>query len=603
MRHDPAFVTATLQQRALYLDAGEHRVFAQYHAAADASGPAAVGVVLVPPFGWEAMCSHRPRRAWAQALADAGIPALRIDLPGSGDSSGGPGDGGQLDSWAAAVAASAAWLRTAAACSRVAVVGIGLGGIAACRAVATGAAIDELVLWNVPARGRGLIRELHAFSRFESPGIPELMLAGDPPVPPDTVVVGGYALSAATVAELRDLDLAAQDALVPAGMRVLLLSRDDLHPDAALVEALRATGADLTVAPGSGYGAMTAEPTESVPPGATIARVREWLGAGHPRAGGASQPVPVARETVELRVDGSPVRETPVAIDVDGCRVFGILTQPDGATADACVVLLNAGALTHTGPNRMWVEAARRWAARGIPSLRLDVEGIGDADGDARVYRDVGAFYLDGLVDQVRAALDDLVARGLPRRFVLLGLCSGAYWAFHGAIEDDRVIAAYLVNPRAVLWDRELETTRNVRKLRKLARPSMWRKLADPRRSTTSPRVVAAALARRLGDRARAVVARLTGRPRVLREPQSLERSFARLAASGTTCRFIFTGEEPLYDEFERDGTLARLRDSPGIALELVSPAPLTHTLRPVWCQQRVHAALDAALARDVGGD
>jgi alpha/beta superfamily hydrolase len=31
----------------------------------------------------------------------------------------------------------------------------------------------------------------------------------------------------------------------------------------------------------------------------------------------------------------------------------------------------------------MWVEASRRWAALGVATLRIDLEGIGDADGDA----------------------------------------------------------------------------------------------------------------------------------------------------------------------------------------------------------------------------
>ena len=51
-------------------------------------------------------------------------------------------------------------------------------------------------------------------------------------------------------------------------------------------------------------------------------------------------------------------------------------------------------------------------------------------------------------VAQVRAVLDALQRRGLPRRFLLAGLCAGAYWSLHTALEDDRVAAVGLLNPR-----------------------------------------------------------------------------------------------------------------------------------------------------------
>jgi alpha/beta superfamily hydrolase len=35
-----------------------------------------------------------------------------------------------------------------------------------------------------------------------------------------------------------------------------------------------------------------------------------------------------------------------------------------------------------SGPNRLTTAFARRWACAGVPSLRLDLRGIGDSDGD-----------------------------------------------------------------------------------------------------------------------------------------------------------------------------------------------------------------------------
>src|SRR5271155_4300175 len=126
--------------------------------------PRQTAVLLCPPFGWEDMCSYRIRREWAEHLAHTGHRALRIDLPGSGDSAGGPSDPGRLDAWTHAVDAAARWLRRDAGAAQVAVIGIGLGGMVSCRAALSGAPIDELVLWSASARGRTLLRELRAFS-------------------------------------------------------------------------------------------------------------------------------------------------------------------------------------------------------------------------------------------------------------------------------------------------------------------------------------------------------------------------------------------------------------------------------------------------------
>jgi hypothetical protein len=58
---------------------------------------ARLGVVIVPPFGWEDVCSYRPLRFMARTFAGRGIPTLRYDLPGTGDSSGDARDAGLFD--------------------------------------------------------------------------------------------------------------------------------------------------------------------------------------------------------------------------------------------------------------------------------------------------------------------------------------------------------------------------------------------------------------------------------------------------------------------------------------------------------------------------
>ncbi|MDX6716033.1 MAG: hypothetical protein QOH30_2591, partial [Baekduia sp.] len=63
--------------RALYLDAGDEPFLVRHDAPA---GPVQRAVLLVPPFGWEEICSYRPRRIWAHHLAERGAAVARLDL-------------------------------------------------------------------------------------------------------------------------------------------------------------------------------------------------------------------------------------------------------------------------------------------------------------------------------------------------------------------------------------------------------------------------------------------------------------------------------------------------------------------------------------------
>ena len=110
----------------------------------------------------------------------------------------------------------------------------------------------------------------------------------------------------------------------------------------------------------------------------------------------------------------------------------------------------------------MWVECARRWARDGRATLRLDVAGVGDGRGSAPKYADV-RLYAPHYVDEVRSALDGLEQRGFEPPFALVGLCSGAYWAAHAALIDERIEIAVMLNSRLLVWDPAILEARGVR--------------------------------------------------------------------------------------------------------------------------------------------
>jgi alpha-beta hydrolase superfamily lysophospholipase len=172
-------VSPPASARPVYLDAASEPIFGFFHAPADSS-PRRLSVLICAPFAWDDVASYRPRREWAEQLASAGHPTLRFDWPGTGDSGGSPRDPRRLEAWTDAVGAAVAWLRLTAGDSRVAAMGLGLGGLVAWRAVSQGVSIDDLVLWAVPARGRQFVRELEMFGRLQAASAP----AGAPAAPP-----------------------------------------------------------------------------------------------------------------------------------------------------------------------------------------------------------------------------------------------------------------------------------------------------------------------------------------------------------------------------------------------------------------------------------
>ncbi|HVF78623.1 MAG TPA: alpha/beta fold hydrolase [Solirubrobacteraceae bacterium] len=582
-------------ERTVYLHIEPDPVFGLLHAPATA--PLETAVLIAPSWGWNAVAAHRSLRAWAQHLASAGHVTLRFDFPASGDSGGMPGDAARLGAWVGAITAAADWLRADSGCGRIAVLGLGLGGLVAGKAIADGARIDDLVLWAAPVRGRAFVREQRAFSklqasRFKPIGEPEPSELTD-----GWLEAGGFVLSAETIDALAQVELRA---LAPGGLqRALLLERDGAGVDPRLRAHLERAGVGVTAGAGNGWEAMGFHPERPEPPEDVFARVTSWLAeAPEPVAAARVLAPPAAREIV-LQIGGVGVRESSLTVQRPEGRLVGVLAEPlHAGDTGLCAIFLNAGAVRRIGPNRIWVEAARRWAARGVPTLRIDLEGIGDADGDSDRYRDVRAFYVPELVDQVIVVLDALEARGLGPRFVLTGLCSGGYWAFQAAVRDDRVSAAVLLNAGALVWHDELVTQRDRGRVARLQQLVWWRKIlrgdVTPARMRAIARAYARhALGRRLGRRAP------TGRTVYdSRVETSIDRGLDRLRDSETRLVLAFSGDEALHAELCEAGIVAGLARWPNVELECLPGRD--HTLRPIVAQRAVRELLDRQLASEL---
>jgi pimeloyl-ACP methyl ester carboxylesterase len=546
-------------------------------------------VLMCPPFGWEEVCSYRARRTWAQAIAGAGFPVARLTLPSAGDSAGSPGDPGRMEAWTEAIETAAGWLRGATGASRLATLGIGLGGMLAYAATARGAPIDDLALCATPARGRTLLRELRAHAAMIAARYPD-----DTPSPDlqdgDLELIG-FLMSAQTASELGRIDLRQTPLPDPSGRRVLLLERDGLSADRQLREHLEELGVSLSIEGAPDYGAMMVNPQDARTPEQTVARSVAWLQDAAAPAPPATVSGPATEhESIELIHDGVAIRETPLLLDGE---MFGVLSESaESEPAEVCAVLLNGGALGHVGPNRTYVEIARRWAARRVPAVRVDLLGVGEAGGEDRALLPNPALYARERTEQTLSVLDQLSALGLPERFVLSGLCSGAYWSLHAALADPRVVGAMMINLYAFFWTAELVAERDTQESFGQLRGPGWGRLI--RGDVSAEKLKSVILSMRPG-RIRA------GARHPVERAQSaeVERALDTLRDQGTEALLLFSRGEGLYDQLARQGVLDRLEDWPNLAVEQIPTRD--HMFRALWLQRHVHEALDRGLERVLG--
>jgi alpha-beta hydrolase superfamily lysophospholipase len=133
-----------------------------------------------------------------------------------------------------------------------------------------------------------------------------------------------------------------------------------------------------------------------------------------------------------------------------------VLTLPRVQSGKPAVLMLNAGSIHHVGPHRLYTRLARELAARGHAVLRFDLEGIGDS-----ILRGAGREnhpYQPRAIADVADAIAMLRREHVSERFVVLGLCSGAYHAFQAGLQlaDAPIERLVLINPWYFHWEEGL---------------------------------------------------------------------------------------------------------------------------------------------------
>jgi hypothetical protein len=187
-----------------------------------------------------------------------------------------------------------------------------------------------------------------------------------------------------------------------------------------------------------------------------------------------------------------------------------------------------------------------------------------------------------------------LEALGLPGKFVLMGLCSGAYWSFQTGQRDVRVAAVVMLNPRALVIDPFVEALRSAGNFRGLVQPAAWLRLFSGR----TPLAHIKAVPRTAVRAALHAPAHLAARRRARAEVggDELDLGFHRLHDNGVRAVLVFSAREMLRVDLLEQGRLDDLHRWPNLDLHLLDGSVETHLLQPLHVRQQVNVIIDRAL-------
>jgi pimeloyl-ACP methyl ester carboxylesterase len=589
-------------------------------------GSIAAGLVICNPFGNEAVCAHRSIRHLAERARQSGIAALRFDYDGTGDSAGHDHEPDRLAAWRASIHAAVDELKRVTGLKRVSLLGIRLGASLAAAAAAERDDIEALVTIAPVVSGKAYVREMRLLRRA-------IDARRDVERAPDdeNLEAAGFLLSAQTQASLGSFNLNRLDALTV--RHVLVLDRAELPGDSAWTQGLSERGASVDRKSVPGYTEMMLDSHESVVPHEMIRTAVDWLESVHtsstrrhaqPQAAAptvtrteATQPSGGARGvtlgvTLAPAVAPDAITGPELAMEIQersACfgspaSLFGIISSPRGSADDTAdrraVLLLNAGAVHHIGPNRLHVALSRYLARRGHVVLRMDVSGIGDSPPRRDAPENV--VYSKHALEDVRAALDYLQREVGVTDVHAVGLCSGAYNAFKAAVAKLPLEGAILINPLTFFWKEgmslqyeftEHRVATDIMRYRANAfRLDSWLKLLN---GNVDLRELSQVFARRMRTRALGPL-RSVGRALGIPLSDDLPGELASVMRGGIRLHFIFAGRDPGRELLSSLGGAPARRLAAGDKLEVQIIAGADHTFTDRTTRAELVVAIDRVL-------
>lgn len=559
----------------------------------DAGQALDAGLLICSPLGYDAISSHRTLRHLAEAAAARGIPALRFDYDGTGDSAGQDTDPAREEAWIESIRIAQSTLRKVTGVHRVCVFGIRLGASLALLAAQSVPEITGAILVNPVTDGRRYLRELRALAATSA--MAEAMAES---ADQDIQQAAGFITTMETRQTIGTLRLAG-DSLSTAPPQVLLLERTDLPTDDGLPNHLRELRTTVTRQTFPGYADMLRDAHETTVPVDLIQDALDWLqdtaSSHHP------QPVTTACDTCTFTwstADASgSVRERAVCFGSNS-NIFGIVTD-DADGPKPLLLLLNSGAVHHVGPNRLYVRIARLMALRGFRVLRLDLPGLGDSPvpcgkEENQTYPDWAVASVGKAVNYARASLD-------ASEIHCGGICSGAYYSLKSAVAGQPFKSIVVINPLTFFWKPGMslavpafqDTAEMMRYRRTALSGASLRKLFSGKVDLIN---LAGILTRYSIRRTRHVVRRI-GRKLGVRLQDDLVTELRNIQSQQTSMHFVFSDSDPGHAMLQESAgaEVSRLQNNQALTIQLVEHSD--HTFTPRLAQEHLLSYLAQILS------
>jgi alpha-beta hydrolase superfamily lysophospholipase len=573
----------------------DQRLFGWFHR----GHPDGEAVLLCPPLGHEAENAESSYRILAHRIAARGGNVLRFHYHGTGDSAGSDRDPERLGAWLQSVHLAIEELKSRTGSHSVSVLGSRLGATLALLAAETRHDVSSMALIAPVVSGKRYCRELRAIKLLWGQNHPEVAYA---PLSGGDDEAGGYRYSSRTVEALGAIDLR-RLSRCPA-RNVLIIPRDDLVSDdevlAHRLEELE-TPSERLVLPG--YAGMQ---RDVAAPMQLLETIASWL---TPIPWNVPEPKsPDLGDSVATTMpsDGAGselVTERPLSFRLERSEAFGILTAPVTPPPAGTPIVVIWG--RRRGPNRLFVPLARQLAAQGVPVVRIDLPGLGDAAAEGQdertdLYTTSSLRAATAMVDAARRLFDS-------RSIGVVGLCAGAYLAHHAAQRNAVVSDIGLINPpplywepwqpetffprsNAIYWSYRYLTMSRAAMAGRTARRDALRFLRTARHRLTRANI--ARMSRAVISKLAGPMARLTSRLRL--RPDNLARMIGSLDRRGLRPLLVFSRQDP--------GLLA-LVDRIGPDVERLSGHEVTlvdadHILLSVASQDRARDAIVSHMLR-----
>jgi alpha-beta hydrolase superfamily lysophospholipase len=562
----------------LYFESEGDQLFAWLHLPMQSSF-SNLGVIVCAPFGYESICAHRGMREFAESIAGSGIPAMRFDYLGTGDSADAPGKVDQIQRWVGDITAAICELKRRTGVERVCLLGIRLGALLATLAAAQSATVDSLILIGPVVTGRRYVRELRTtqLAGIALSGAAPNENESGIPAAANSLEAGGFTFSAEMLASLASIDL--QASAPPPVRSILILDNDKLPSAKHWSEALFQTPIELTyrTMPGLIEMAMTA-PQFAAAPDAMIKAACEWLALANASATSVVPANALDNLPTTLLLDESgqsapsPITEKPVIIS--SAQLFGIVTEPaSDEKRRRAVILLNPGADFHIGASRMYVSLARRWARRGYFVLRMDFAGIGDSP--PRTGNAADEVFPDEAMEDIRSAIAFMRQQYSIHDVTVAGLCSGAYHALRAAAAGLNVNRILMVNPQNYFWKKGM-SLEQIQLVEVVHNPGLyrqrvfslqaWRRVLNGEVNIVRIGGIYLQRLRLAGE----TMLREIARPLRIRLPNDLGWDLERIIGRGVRVTFVFAKGEPGIDLLRLQAGTALSRLSERIRLRII---------------------------------